>query len=148
MTGDSGRHAIVGRMEQEQLTRRIIGRAMKVHSTLGPGYLESVYRNALALELRRAGHVVECEKEIVVRYEGTIVGWFRADMLVDGCILVETKAVRALTQTHEAQTVSYLTATGIDIGMLINFGALRLEFRRKFRLYQPASSRGERGQRL
>jgi GxxExxY protein len=139
---------IITSMEQELLTGRIIGRAMKVHRTLGPGYLESVYLNALALELRRAGHTVECEKEILVRYEGVVVGTFRADMLVDGCILVETKAVRALAPAHEAQVISYLTATGIDIGLLLNFGAPRLEFRRKSRVHRPALSRGEQGQQL
>ncbi|HKG90959.1 MAG TPA: GxxExxY protein [Gemmatimonadaceae bacterium] len=130
-------------MDQELLTGKVIGRAMKVHGVLGPGYLESVYLNALALELNRAGLSIECEKDIQVRYEDTVVGDFRVDMLVEGFVIVEIKAVRALAPAHEAQLVNYLTATGIDIGLLLNFGAPRLEFRRKSRLYRPRSERYE-----
>ena len=128
-------------MEHELLTGRIIGCAMTTHRTLGPGFLESVYRNALAVELRRAGLEVEREKAIAVRYRDVVVGEFRADLLVERCILVEVKAVRALAPAHEAQLVNYLSATGLDLGLLLNFGAARLQFRRKSRVYRPGRAR-------
>lgn len=124
-------------MEHEQLTQTIIGCAMKVHSTLGPGFLESVYQKALAHELRKAGLKVECEKVITVRYDGVIVGDFSADMLVEEIIMVELKANQSLVPPNEVQLVNYLTATGIEVGLLLNFGAERLEFKRKSRKYQP-----------
>ncbi len=123
-------------MDHSDLTEKIIGCAMKVHRTLGPGFLESVYQNALAIELRKADLLVEIEKPIRVHYEGVVVGEFQADMLIDSKILIENKAVQALNAAHEVQTVNYLTATGIEIGLLINFGAQRLEFKRKHRTYQ------------
>lgn len=124
-------------MEHEQLTQTIIGCAMKVHSTLGPGFLESVYQKALAHELRKAGLKVECEKVITVRYDGVIVGDFSADMMVEEIIMVELKANQSLVPANEVQLVNYLTATGIEVGLLLNFGAERLEFKRKSRKYQP-----------
>ena len=124
-------------MEHKALTRRVIGSAMLVHGTLRAGYLESVYRNSLAHELRQAALRVECEKRLVVRYRDLVVGEFAADMLVDSCVIVEVKAVRALTPAHEAQLVNYLTATGLDVGLLLNFGAERLQFKRKTRSYRP-----------
>jgi GxxExxY protein len=123
-------------MEEQALTQRIIGCAMKVHSTLGPGFLESVYQHALAHELQKTGLRVECEKPISVIYDGAIVGDFCADMLVEGRIMIENKAVQALATAHEVQLVNYLTATGIEIGLLLNFGGARLEFKRKTRTYR------------
>jgi GxxExxY protein len=123
-------------MQDEELTAKIIGCAMKVHSVLGPGFLESVYAKALAHELRNAGLKVECEKLITVRYDGVVVGEFSADKLVAEKIMVEEKAIQALAPAHEAQLVNYLTATGIEIGLLLNFGAQRLEFKRKTRTYR------------
>lgn len=124
-------------MEQEDLTRRIIGCAMKVHGALGPGFLESVYQNALAHEMRKIGLEVECERPIQVKYDGVVVGVFFADMLVSRCILIENKAVQSLVPAHEVQLVNYLTATGIEFGLLLNFGASKLEFKRKTRIYYP-----------
>jgi GxxExxY protein len=124
-------------MEHEKLTERIIGGAMTVHRTLGPGFLESVYQNALAHELRKAGLHVACEHAITVKYDGVAVGHFSADMLIENTILVENKAVQTLVAAHEVQLVHYLTATGIEIGLLLNFGANRLEFKRKTRTYRP-----------
>ena len=124
-------------MEQRELTERIIGCAITVHNTLGAGFLESVYQNALAYELRKAGLEAECEKKIQVSYDGVIVGDFAADILADHCILIEVKAVRTLAPAHEVQLVNYLTATGIEIGLLFNFGAKRLEFKRKSRNFHP-----------
>ena len=122
-------------MEHEELTKQIIGCAMTVHRTLGPGFLESVYQNALAHELRKSGLCVECEKKISVVYDGIVVGDFSADMLVGGTVLIENKAVQALALAHEVQLVNYLTATRIDVGLLLNFGSIRMKFKRKSRTY-------------
>ena len=124
-------------MEHQALTEKIIGCAMKVHSALGPGFLESVYQKALAHELRKAGLKVECEQPIAVHYDGIVVGDFAADLLVGDRVVVELKANQALVPANEVQLVNYLTATGIEIGLLLNFGAERLEFKRKTRTYRP-----------
>lgn len=116
---------------------------MKVHSALGPGFLESVYQKALAHELHKAGLHVECEKPIQVQYDGIVVGDFASDMLVEGIVLVENKAMHALAPAHEVQLVNYLTATGIEIGLLLNFGAEKLEFKRKHRTYRPRQAARE-----
>jgi GxxExxY protein len=124
-------------MQYEELTEKVIGCAIIVHRTLGPGFLESVYQNALAHELRKAGLEVECGRRIQVAYDGAVVGDFAADMLVQKMLLIENKAVKALVPPHEVQLVNYLTATGIEIGLLINFGSERLQFKRKTRTYRP-----------
>jgi GxxExxY protein len=123
-------------MEEEELTKRIIGCAITVHSALGPGFLESVYQKALNHELGKAGLRAECCKAIAVRYDGVIVGEFVSDMVVEEKVLIELKATSALVAAHEVQLVNYLTATGIEIGLLLNFGAGRLETKRKYRTYQ------------
>ena len=135
-------------MEHEQLTGTVIGCAMQVHTILGPGYLESVYQNALAHELRKRGVLVELKKRVLVQYDGVVVGDYEADMLVEDRVLVENKAIRSLTPRDEAQLVNYLTATQLDIGLLLNFGAGRLEFKRKSRTYRAATARqdGQDGQ--
>ena len=121
----------------DQLTQQIIGLAMKVHRVLGPGFLESVYLKALLIELRKAGMQAEEEKRIGVLYEGASVGEFAADILVEDRVILELKAVESLRKAHEVQTVNYLTATGLDTGLLINFGSERLQFRRKYRQRKP-----------
>jgi GxxExxY protein len=126
-------------MEEEALTEKIIGCAMQVHRVLGPGFLESVYEKALAHELHKAGLNVTCQHPIQVTYDGVIVGDFYADMVVEGRVIVENKAVQALGKTHEVQLVNYLTATGVEIGLLLNFGATSLEFKRKYRTYKKKS---------
>jgi len=120
-------------VEHEALTGAVIGGAMRVHRALGPGYLEAVYVRALAWELRLTGHAVDCERRLTVRYRGCAVGLFMTDMIVDGRVILEVKAVERLVTAHEAQLVNYLTATGIDVGLLLNFGAERLQVRRKWR---------------
>jgi GxxExxY protein len=128
-------------LEDEQdhaLTEKVIGLSMKVHRTLGPGFLESVYRNALAFELRRAGLNVELDQRITVRYENVIVGDFIADLVVNTTLICELKAISALTKTDEIQVVNYLTATNHEVGLLLNFGAPSLQFKRKHR--RPAST--------
>jgi GxxExxY protein len=124
-------------LEHEQLTERIIGCAMLVHKVLGSGFLESVYQNAHAHDLRKAGLIVECERPLTVIYDRVVVGTFMADMLIDDLVLVENKAVLTLAPAHEVQLVNYLAATGHEIGLLLNFGAERLQFKRKYRTYRP-----------
>lgn len=130
-------------MEDKELTGSIIGCAMKVHSTLGPGFLESVYQKALEHELRKAGLRGESEKRITVRYDGVVVGDFSADMLVEERVLLELKANQKIVSANEAQLVNYLTATGIEIGLLINFGSEQLEFKRKTRTYRAKATPNE-----
>jgi GxxExxY protein len=126
--------------EAYDLCGQVIGLAMKVHSTLGPGFLESVYQNALVWELRKSGFKSEPQKPISVRYDGQVVGAFAADLLVNDSVIVEVKAIQALAKAHEVQLVNYLTATELDEGLLLNFGGERLEFRKKFRLPIPESA--------
>jgi GxxExxY protein len=130
-------------MKDEHLTKQIIGSAMKVHSTLGPGFLESVYQKALAHELSKTGLTVELEKPVSVHYDGIVVGDFVADMLVNGTVLLELKAIQVLSTAHEVQLVNYLTATGIETGLLLNFGGESLQFRRKSRTFRGTQHREE-----
>jgi len=112
---------------------------MKVHRTLGPGFLEAVYKKALQYELVRAGFKAELEKPIQIRYESIIVGDYFADILVNDELIMEAKAVVALAPEHEVQLVNYLAATGKDVGLLLNFGTRSLEFKKKFRVYRERS---------
>jgi GxxExxY protein len=128
-------------MQDETLTEKIIGCAFKVHSALGPGYLEKVYENAMCIELAKQGLQVKQQEPVVVYYDGQIVGDYVVDLWVEERIIVELKAVQALTKAHEAQVVNYLTATGTDIGLLINFGAPSVQIKRKHRLYRPKTTR-------
>ena len=116
------------------LCGQVIGAAMKVHSGLGPGFLESVYQNALIWELQKSGFKVDAQRPITVHYDGQVVGVFTADILVNDSLMLELKANQLLAKAHEVQLVNYLVATGIDEGLLLNFGAERLEYKRKFRL--------------
>jgi len=129
--------------EAYDLCGQVIGLAMKVHSTPGPGFLESVYQNALIWELRKSGLKSEAEKPISVQYDGQIVGAFAADLLVNDSVIVEIKAIQALAKAHEIQLVNYLTATGLDEGLLLNFGAERLQFKKKFRSAKPEAASSE-----
>ena len=126
--------------ETYDLSGQIIGLAMKVHSALGPGFLESVYQNALIWELGKGGLRSEAQKPISVKYNGQIVGAFAADLLVNDSVIVEVKAIQTLAKPHEIQLVNYLTATGLNEGLLLNFGADRLEFKKKFRLPKTDSA--------
>jgi GxxExxY protein len=126
--------------ESYDLCGQIIGLAMKVHSALGPGFLESVYQNALIWELRKSGFTPEAQKPTSVQYDGQIVGTFAADLLVNDSVIIEVKAIQTLAKPHEVQLVNYLTATGLNEGLLLNFDAERLEFKKKFRLPKPGSA--------
>ena len=123
-------------MDVEKLIKTIIDCAYNVRLQLGPGFLESVYKNALVLELKK--HDIDCELEYPVNvfYDDTVVGEFRIDLIVEKTVIVELKAVNNLVSAHEVQLVNYLTATQVDNGLLINFGAPKLEIKRKYRLYR------------
>ncbi len=125
-------------MSMDELTHKVIGMAMEVHREMGPGYNESVYHRCMELELAAADLPFQSEMPIEVFYKGRIVGKFEADIviLVDQRLLLELKAVEALTKAHEVQTVNYLTATRIDHGLLFNFGTSSLQFKHKYRHYQ------------
>jgi GxxExxY protein len=119
------------------LAGQVIGCAMEVHRELGHGFNEKVYKNALAIELRKQGFDVEVEKKIKVDYKGCLVGDFAADIIVKEELILELKAVENLCPAHEAQLVNYLKATNTVNGLLINFGAASLQFKKKFKEYQP-----------
>jgi GxxExxY protein len=101
---------------------------------MGHGFLESVYENCMLIELRRVGLRLENQYPIKVHYQGQVVGAFEADLFVENAVIVELKSVSTLIKIHEVQLVNYLKATGIDIGLLINFGLDRVEVRRKLRV--------------
>jgi GxxExxY protein len=112
------------------LSERIIGCAFTVANGLGSGFLEKVYENALAHELRRAGLTVAQQQGVSVIYDDVIVGEYAADLLVEAAVVVELKAVRALDDVHQAQCMNYLRATRMHLCLLLNFGKPRLEIRR------------------
>ena len=121
----------------DPISYQIIAAAYKVHRTLGSGFLEKIYQNALLLELKDAGLIAESEKPIKVRYRNWEVGLFYADILVNDSIIIELKAVSHVLPEHEAQLVNYLTATNHETGLLINFCASGVQVKRKFRTYKP-----------
>lgn len=124
-------------MDIESLVSEVIDAAFTVRQHLSEGYLENVYKNALLHELALRGIAALPEYDIKVSYKGVCVGAYRADLLVDNRLIVELKAVSELSTASEVQLVNYLTATGIDHGLLINFGAPKIDIRRKFRVYRP-----------
>jgi GxxExxY protein len=126
-------------VKDEELTKAIIGCAFNVHNTLGAGFLEQVYENALRIELAKQGLQVKQQAPIEVYYDGQVVGCYYADLWVEDRVIVELKAVRQLSKAHEVQLVNYLTATGADTGLLLNFGP-SVQIKRKFREYKPKTS--------
>ena len=123
-------------MDVETLVRTVIESAKNIRRHLGPGYLESVYKNAMLVELKKHSLFYEIEKPINVYYDNILVGEFKADIVVENVLILELKAVQSLHMAHEIQLVNYLTATGIDNGLLINFGSEELQFKRKYRIYR------------
>jgi GxxExxY protein len=117
----------------DPLTHSIIGCAMEVHNVLGNGFQEVVYQRALAIEFVEQGIPFERELEMDLFYKGHAVGTRRVDFLVENKVLVELKALTRLEDIHLAQGLNYLTAYSLDIGLLINFGGTKLEFKRLFR---------------
>lgn len=114
------------------LTHKIIGCAMKVYNTLGSGFQEVIYQRSLAIEMKVAGLLFEREKEISIFYRDELVGSRRVDFFVEGCVMLELKAVDTINDLHKAQTINYLEAHSIADGLLINFGGLSLEFKRMY----------------
>ena len=119
------------RKNLDEISERVIGCAFTVANTLGIGFLEKVYENALAHELTKSGLLVAQQIPIEVKYDAITVGSYIADLLVENAVLVEIKAVRALDSTHDAQCLNYLRATGLTVCLLMNFANPRLEIRRR-----------------
>lgn len=120
----------MGTGSREDLTRSVIGCAFSVSNELGSGFLESVYEKALMVALNAQGIAVRAQAPINVYFREEVVGVFYADLLVEDELIVELKAVKALAAEHQAQVINYLQATGIEVGLLLNFGRPRLEYRR------------------
>jgi GxxExxY protein len=120
-------------LKYEDITQQIIRAAYAVQKQLGFGYLESVYKKAMVVELAKSGLKAEEEKPLQVHYDGHVVGNFFVDLFVDNLVVVELKSVQRLTKEHEVQLVNYLKGITQDIGLLINFGSAGVEVKRKFR---------------
>jgi len=117
----------------EDLTYRVIGAAMRVHNTLGPGLREAAYQKALSLEMETAGLSYEAERPVEIFLDGASIGLLYLDHLVEGQLIVEEKAFsHLLTDEEVAQVITYLCATGLGVGLLLNFGRRRLEYKRIF----------------
>jgi GxxExxY protein len=116
----------------EDITYKIIGCAMKVHNNIGNGFQEVIYQRCLAIELKKAGLNYEREKEQNIFYEGIIVGTRRADFIIENNVVVELKALVNIEDVHLAQAKNYVTAYNFNIGLLINFGAVSLQYRKIF----------------
>lgn len=117
----------------DELTSEILQACFEVSRELGAGFLESVYEKSLFVALRQKGLSVACQVPLKVKFRGVIVGEFYADILVEEKVLVELKAVSRIMPEHKAQVINYLKATGIEIGLLVNFGNSKLEY---FRLHK------------
>lgn len=124
-------------MNHEDTTRKIIGCAMKVHSTLGNGFQEVIYQRALAIEMEKQGLGFQREMEMNIFYEGIDIGTRRVDFFVEENIMVELKALIKLEEVHLAQAMNYCQAYNLPIGLLINFGAKSLEFKRVYNVNHP-----------
>lgn len=123
-------------MDIESLIKRVCDSVYAVSNELRTGFLESVYQNALCVELQSRG--IACRKEVPVSvtYKGNEVGFFKADIIVEDCLILELKVVDELIKAHEYQLVNYLTASGIEDGLLINFRGPKIEIKRKYRRYK------------
>jgi GxxExxY protein len=119
--------------QDDPFTAKIIGLAIEVHSRLGPGFLESIYHQALAIELSEAGIAFQSQAPLIFSYKGKPVGSFLADIVVENRLLLELKALDSIHSVHELQIVNYLKGTGLNLGLLLNFGRPTLQIRRKFR---------------
>ncbi len=114
----------------KEITEQIIGAAFEVYRVLGYGFLESVYKKAMKVELELRGLTAKLEDEIKVMYKGSEVGIFKADLFVNDCVIVEIKVAKDYVPADEAQLLNELKATGVRVGMLINFGRTKVEFKR------------------
>ncbi|MDR6941260.1 GxxExxY protein [Mucilaginibacter pocheonensis] len=117
-------------LKHEEITRKVIGCAMRVHTALGNGFQEVIYQRALEIEMALDGLVFESEKELPIYYRGVDIGTRRVDFFVSGLIMVELKAIIELEDVHLAQSINYLEAFNMQIGLLLNFGSKSLLFKR------------------
>ena len=129
-------------MLYEDLTKEIIHAAQEVHGILGFGFLEAVYGNALYKELMRKGIKCECQKMIDVYYKGEKVGHYVADMVIEDKVIIELKAVKEIRPEHEWQLINYLKATGIEVGLLLNFG---VSLQQKRKIFTSSSHKKYKG---
>lgn len=133
-----------------ELTEKVLGVYYDVYNEIGHGFLESVYNNCMFLALTKAGLSVRREVPVPVYFRGQDVGQFKADLVVEGCVLIELKAVQNLDRSHKAQIMNYLRATELEVGLLLNFGSPKPQFRRivfensnkKIRVYPRVSAVG------
>lgn len=119
-------------MNVNDITHKIIGCAMQVHNTLGNGFQEVIYQRALAIEMKLSGLAFEREMEMPIYYREQNIGTRRVDFFVEGCVMVELKAIEKIIDVNKAQAINYLEAYHIADGLLINFGALSLDFKRLY----------------
>ena len=119
-----------GGLKHSEITSAIIGCAFPVINELGAGFLESVYERAMLVALAEKGISATCQQPVKVMFRNECVGDFYADILVENKVIVELKAVKSLTPVHQAQVINYLKATGIEVGLLINFGNPKLQYKR------------------
>lgn len=124
-------------MQEKELTHKIIGCAMKVHTVLGNGFQEVIYQRALAIEMSKQGLSFSREMEMQIFYEGEHIGTRRVDFFVEEKIMLELKAIIKLEEVHLAQAMNYCQAYNLPIGLLINFGAKSLEYKRVYNLNHP-----------
>ena len=114
----------------DELSQRVIGCAFEVSNTLGAGFFEKVYEKALCIELEKAGLEYLCQKPVLIKYKNFLIGEYIADIIVEGRLLLELKALSSLCREHEAQLINYLKATGLSVGLLLNFGRPKLGIKR------------------
>ena len=126
-------------MLHEELTHKTIGCAMKVHTTLGSGFQEVIYQRAMNIEMGKQGLDFSREHEMTIFYEGYDIGTRRVDFFVDGKVMVELKAVSQLNELHLAQTLNYLEAFNLPVGLLLNFGARSLQYKRIYNTKHPSN---------
>jgi GxxExxY protein len=123
------------------LTYKIIGAALEVHKTLGAGFLEGVYETAMAYELNQLGLAFERQKALPVLYKGGIAGEYKADFVIEDKVIAELKAQKALSPVDEAQLINYLKATGLEVGLLLNFGVQSLQHQRRVLSHKASSAK-------
>ena len=128
-------------MQHETLTHKIIGCAMKVHTALGSGFQEVIYQRALAIEMTKQELLYQREQEMPIFYDGRAIGTRRVDFFVEDTIMVELKALAKLEDVHLAQSMNYCQAYNLPMGLLINFGAKSLEFKRVYNVNHPENKK-------
>ena len=129
----------MGDLIHEELSGKIIGAAMHVLNQMKPGLDEKLYERAMVIELQKRGHTVEAQKDFPVFYETELIGNLVPDLIVDGKVIVDPKVVAAFNEAHIAQMVGYLTITGLELALLLNFKSARLEWKRVVRQQKPDS---------